>query len=137
MGSQFARYIRDAGRAGMAWYTGGVVSVVVSVAGHFFGIVPSKVFWVIAVLCLSAGQYEAYRHKTLVPMLRVEGRVVMGRPDPEHVSTSYVERANLTMRMGMRRFTRLTNGFSKKIENHAAAVALHFQFYNFARVTRA
>jgi IS1 family transposase len=63
----------------------------------------------------------------------VEGRVVLGDPDPEHVSTSYVERANLTMRMGMRRFTRLTNGFSKKIENHAAAVALHFQFYNFAR----
>lgn len=63
----------------------------------------------------------------------VEGRVVFGDPDPEHVSTSYVERANLTMRMGMRRFTRLTNGFSKKIENHASAVALHFQFYNFAR----
>jgi IS1 family transposase len=63
----------------------------------------------------------------------VEGRVITGDPDPEHVSTSYVERQNLTMRMGMRRFTRLTNGFSKKIENHAAAVALHFQFYNFAR----
>jgi hypothetical protein len=63
----------------------------------------------------------------------VEGRVVLGDPHPKHVSTSYVERANLTMRMGMRRFTRLTNGFSKKIENHAAAVALHFQFYNFAR----
>lgn len=63
----------------------------------------------------------------------VEGRVVFGDPDPDHVSTSYVERANLTMRMGMRRFTRLSNGFSKKVENHAAAVALHFQFYNFAR----
>jgi IS1 family transposase len=63
----------------------------------------------------------------------VEGRVVTGDPDPEHVSTSYVERANLTMRMGMRRFTRLTNGFSRKIENHAAAIALHFQHYNFAR----
>lgn len=62
-----------------------------------------------------------------------EGRVVFGDPDPEHVSTSFVERANLTMRMGMRRFTRLSNGFSKKVENHAAAVALHFQFYNFAR----
>ena len=54
-------------------------------------------------------------------------------PDPEHVSTSYIERANLTMRMGMRRFTRLTNAFSKKIENHAAAVALHMMHYNFVR----
>ena len=50
------------------------------------------------------------------------------------VSTSYVERQNLTMRMGMRRFTRLTNGFSKKIENLAHAVALHFMFYNFGRI---
>jgi hypothetical protein len=54
-------------------------------------------------------------------------------PDPERISTSFVERQNLTMRMGMRRFTRLTNGFSKKIENHAAAVSLHFMHYNFAR----
>lgn len=57
----------------------------------------------------------------------------MGRPVFEHVSTSYVERANLTMRMQMRRFTRLTNGFSKKAENHADAVSLHFMFYNFCR----
>jgi len=60
-------------------------------------------------------------------------RVISGNPDPSLVSTSYVERNNLTMRMGMRRFTRLTNGFSKKVENHAAMVSLHFMHYNFAR----
>jgi IS1 family transposase len=58
---------------------------------------------------------------------------VMGNPDPDHVSTSYVERQNLTMRMGMRRFTRLTNAFSKKVENHARAVDIHCMFYNFCR----
>lgn len=59
--------------------------------------------------------------------------VRLGDPDPSRISTSYVERQNLTMRMGMRRFTRLTNGFSKKIENHVASVAIHFMHYNFAR----
>jgi IS1 family transposase len=59
---------------------------------------------------------------------------VQGCPEQEHISTSYVERQNLTMRMHMRRFTRLTNGFSKKIENHMHAVALHFMFYNFCKI---
>ena len=63
-----------------------------------------------------------------------EVRVISGRPDPDRISTSYVERQNLTMRMGMRRFTRLTNGFSKKVENHAAMVSLHFMYYNLGRV---
>jgi IS1 family transposase len=57
-----------------------------------------------------------------------------GDPDPQHVSTSYVERQNLTMRMNMRRFTRLTNGFSKKAENHVFMVSLHFMHYNFCRI---
>lgn len=59
--------------------------------------------------------------------------VIQGDPDPARIATSYVERQNLTMRMGMRRFTRLTNGFSKKVENLAHAVSLHFMHYNFAR----
>jgi hypothetical protein len=56
-----------------------------------------------------------------------------GKPDPRHISTSFVERQNLTMRMWMRRFTRLINGFSKKAENHAYSVAIHFMHYNFVR----
>lgn len=62
-----------------------------------------------------------------------EKRRIVGDPDPKHVSTSYIERQNLTMRMSMRRFTRLTNGFSKKVENHIAACALHFFHYNWCR----
>jgi IS1 family transposase len=64
----------------------------------------------------------------------IECKAVTGNPDPAHISTSFVERQNLTMRMSMRRFTRLTNAFSKKLENHMAAIALHFMYYNFCRV---
>jgi hypothetical protein len=59
---------------------------------------------------------------------------VIGEPEPEHISTSFVERQNLNMRMNMRRFTRLTNAFSKKLDNHIAMIALFHMHYNFARV---
>ena len=63
-----------------------------------------------------------------------KSHVITGSPDSAHINTSYVERQNLNMRMGIRRFTRLTNGFSKKIENHGHAVALYFMYYNFCRI---
>ena len=63
-----------------------------------------------------------------------EKQIISGTPDPKHISTSFVERQNLNMRMSMRRFTRLTNAFSKKFENHAHSVAIHFMHYNFVRI---
>ena len=66
----------------------------------------------------------------------VVSTTITGNPDPEHVSTSYVERQNLTMRMQIRRFTRLTNAFSKKMANLKAALALYFAWYNFVRIHR-
>ncbi len=76
---------------------------------------------------------EGRRRYSPAECIACERKIVTGNPDPEHVSTSYIERQNLTMRMSMRRFTRLTNAFSKKIENHAAAISLHMMYYNFCR----
>jgi len=67
-------------------------------------------------------------------VIGTETQIKSGKPDPKHISTSFVERQNLTMRMSMRRFTRLTNGFSKKVENHEHMLAIYFMYYNFCRV---
>lgn len=67
-------------------------------------------------------------------VIGIDTKVISGRPDYRHISTSFVERQNLTMRMSMRRFTRLTNGFSKKLENHEHMLAIYFMYYNFCRV---
>lgn len=77
---------------------------------------------------------EEQRRYSPAKCIGCDMKVVSGNPDPAHVSTSYVERQNLTMRMSMRRFTRLTNAFSKKIDNHRHAVALHSMYYNFCRI---
>ena len=65
-----------------------------------------------------------------------EKKPLIGRPDPKHISTSSVERQNLSVRMNIRRYTRLTNAFSRKIENHSAAVALYYFSYNFVKIHR-
>jgi IS1 family transposase len=77
---------------------------------------------------------EAQRRYSPAACIGIDVRKVNGNPDPDSISTSFIERQNLTMRMSLRRFTRLTNAFSKKIENHAAAISLHFAYYNFCRV---
>jgi IS1 family transposase len=77
---------------------------------------------------------EAQTRYSPAKCIGIRSEEITGNPDPKHISTSYVERQNLTMRMAMRRFTRLTNAFSKKLANHEAAVALHFMHYNFVRI---
>jgi IS1 family transposase len=80
------------------------------------------------------GQHDSEARYSPPRIMEVISKIRDGRPDPEHICTSHVERQNLTMRMQMRRFTRLTNGFSKKLENLKAACALHFAYYNFCRI---
>jgi hypothetical protein len=77
---------------------------------------------------------DAQRRYSPPSCLGAQKSEIRGTPDPEHISTSYVERQNLSMRMGMRRFTRLTNAFSKKLENHMHALSIYFMHYNFVRI---
>jgi hypothetical protein len=82
------------------------------------------------------GQFENDPLRLYSPAkcIGIKAHGVTGDPDAQYISTSYIERANLSMRMGVRRFTPLTNAFSKKFENHAATVAVHFMYYNFGRI---
>jgi IS1 family transposase len=80
------------------------------------------------------GQHDSATKYSPSPIIETIVKIIQGNPDEEKICTSHVERQNLTMRMMMRRFTRLTNAFSKKIENLIAAVSLHFAYYNFCRV---
>ncbi len=78
-------------------------------------------------------EQESEKRYSPAKCIGTNSRIVMGHPDTSKISTSYAERQNLTMRMSMRRFTRLTNAFSKKLANHKVAIALYFMHYNFAR----
>ena len=82
---------------------------------------------------LYGNEPEGERHYGMAKVVSAEPHIIQGNPDPTKISTSFAERQNLTMRMNMRRFTRLTNAFSKKLENHILALALYFMYYNFAR----
>jgi IS1 family transposase len=110
----------------------GLGAYVTAVDGAFGG----QIDYAMLVKLYGADSGEKHPERRYSPA-KVNGtkrQVIFGNPDQAHVSTSYAERANLTLRMGQRRFTRLTNAFSKKFENHCHAIALHFAHYNFCRV---
>ena len=107
--------------------------VYLSAVDHTFG---DEVDYVTLVKLYGPDKKEVQHRYSPSKVTGCQLAVIKGDPDPRHISTSYAERQNLTMRMQMRRFTRLTNGFSKKVENLDHAAALHFMHYNFCRIHR-
>lgn len=96
----------------------------------------SEVDYAMLVKMYGADPHEDEKRYSPAQCTGVQLAVVTGRPDPKHISTSYVERQNWSVRTAMRRYTRLSNGFSRKIENHASAVALNYFAYNFIKIHR-
>jgi hypothetical protein len=120
---------RLAGRVPLT--TDGLKSYLTAVGGAF----GANIDFGMLVKIYGADQNKSAEHRySPGDFVRATREPITGNPDERHISTSYVERQNLTMRMSMRRFTRLTNAFSKKLDNHAHAVALHFMHYNFGRI---
>jgi IS1 family transposase len=110
--------------------TDGLRQYLLAVPGAF----KSDVDYALLVKIYGTATKEEQRKYSPAVCLGQDKQPIIGNPDPDHISTSYIERQNLTMRMSIRRFTRLTNAFSKKVENLTAAVSLHFFHYNFCRV---
>src|SRR5262249_30784616 len=117
----------------------GRVQITTDGLGHYKNAVPSCFgtdadFAQLTELYGDFGQHDAAARYSPSPIVEVISKVRQGNPDPKHISTSSIERSNLTSRMQIRRLTRLTNAFSKKLANHKAAIALHLAHYNFCRI---